>query len=297
MGQLENMQVFVRIVESGSISRAAQQLNVAKSVVSRRLAELEQSLGTTLLNRTTRASSLTLAGREYYARAQVLIDAFSELHSQFDQAERPLDGTLKLAVPVTFGLSHLSAPLAAFNRLYPQLVLDVDFSDRKVDIVEEGYDLAFRIAHLEDSNLQARKICQIGSYMVASPAYLKDAPHLHQAADLHQHKLLRYTGNRHSSYAITSPSGELQRLQFSASTVANNGDFLCQMAIAGCGVALLPSFIVKKPLERGELTKVLDDHTFPSINAYVVYPSSKFLARRARVFIDFLVDWFEKTPL
>ena len=157
MNQFEEMQNFIRVVESGSITKAAEQTGMVKSAVSRRLAELEKRLGVSLLTRTTRRQSLTDLGRSYYQRCLQIVDEIAELESSVKDEQCALSGKIKVAAPLSFGLSHLAPALYKFNEIHPDIHFDVDFNDRKVDIVEEGFDLAFRISQLKDSNFIARR--------------------------------------------------------------------------------------------------------------------------------------------
>ena len=161
MGQLEDMQIFARVIESGSITQAAEQLGIAKSAVSKRLAALEQNLGIKLINRTTRKSSITDAGRHYYQRSQHILDEVAELNSQTANETIAISGPLKLTVPVSFGIKYLSKPLSLFIQRHPEINLQVHFSDHHIDLVEAGFDLAIRIGQLRDSNLQAKKLKEI----------------------------------------------------------------------------------------------------------------------------------------
>ncbi len=192
MGQLEDITVFIRIVDAGGISRAAEQLGTAKSAVSRRLVDLETRLGVRLINRTTRTSSLTDAGRSYYERVIKIVDDITELNALTEDSNLALEGTIKLAAPLSFGLCHLSPAISAFVKQYPQLSINVDFSDRQLDLVEEGLDLAFRIAYLKDSSLIARKISQIRMLLCASPNYLNQHGIPKTPNDLTNHQLLHY---------------------------------------------------------------------------------------------------------
>ena len=208
MGQLEDMSAFVRIVESGSISLAANQLGVAKSAVSRRLTELEERLGVQLLQRTTRQSSLTEAGRSYYQRALQILADVSELNAATSNTKAQLEGVIKIAVPLTFGLQQLAPAINAFAVAHPGLVIHIDFSDRKVDIVEEGFDLAVRIAELQDSTHIARRLAPIQIILCASPAYLKQHGTPEKPQDVKAHRTLQYALMPRSSWTFISPDGK-----------------------------------------------------------------------------------------
>ena len=172
MNQIEDMQTFVRIVDAGSITKAAEQMNTVKSAVSRRLSDLERRLGVSLLTRTTRSQSLTESGKSYYQQSIRIIDDIEELESSIQNENCALMGRIKLAAPLTFGLIHLAPALQAFNKIQPEIYFDLDFNDRKVDLVNEGFDLAIRITKLQDSSLIARKISQTQLILAASPEYL-----------------------------------------------------------------------------------------------------------------------------
>ena len=296
MGQLEDMGVFVRIVEAGGIGKAADQLGVAKSGVSRRLVALETRLGVTLINRTTRSSSLTSVGREYYERAVKLIGDISELDGLATDEGKSLEGQLRLAVPLSFGLCHLSPAIDEFASEHPGLSINIDFSDRQVDLVEQGVDLAIRISDLNDSSLQARRICPIRLLLCASPSYLERHGTPRKPEELKDHQVLGYTLGSGHTIRLVNPQGDEQLVHTSARMSANNGDFLRDMALADHGIAVLPTFIVWQSLATRELVPVLEQYTLPSINAWAVYPQTRYLSQRARQFIDFLVKRFGDNP-
>lgn len=296
MGQLEEMSVFVRIVEAGGIGKAADQLGLAKSGVSRRLTALETRLGVTLINRTTRSSSLTSAGQEYYERAVKLIGEVAELNGLAADEGKPLKGQLRLAVPLSFGLTHLSPAIDEFASAHPGLSINIDFSDRQVNLVEQGVDLAIRISDLSDSSLQARRICPIRIQLCASPAYLQKYGSPGKPEDLKDHEVLGYTLGSGQAIRLADQRGGEQLVHFSARIAANNGDFLHDMALAGHGIAVLPTFIVWQSLAAGKLAPVLKRYTPPGINAWAVYPQTRYLSQRARKLIDFLVKRFGDRP-
>jgi DNA-binding transcriptional LysR family regulator len=296
MSEFEEMRTFVRIVEAGSISKAAEQLGIAKSGVSRRLTDLESRLGVRLIARTTRRSSLTEAGRGYYAGAVKLLADVAELDAATADAETSLRGTLRLAAPLSFGLTHLAPAIEAFLCAHPGLDLDIDFSDRQVDLVERGVDLAVRIAQLKDSNLQARRLCPVRLVLCASPAYLEANGRPERPAELERHRLLRYAASGGSAIRLRDGEGGETLVQAAAPVVANNGDFLRDMAVAGLGITLIPSFIAWQALAAGELVEIMPGHAPAPLNAWAVYPRNRYLSRRARLFIDFLAERFGETP-
>lgn len=296
MGQLEDMSVFVRIVEAGGIGKAADQLGMAKSGISRRLVALETRLGVPLINRTTRSSSLTTIGREYYERAVKLIGDVSELDTLATDEGASLEGQLRLAAPLSFGLSHLSPAIDIFMREHPGLAINIDFSDRQVDLVEQGVDLAIRIADLKDSSLHARRICPIRLLLCASPFYLDKHGTPKKPKDLKAHQILGYNLGRGHTIRLSNGNGDEQLVHTSTRMTANNGDFLHDMALAGHGIVALPTFIVWQSLAAQELVPVLESYTPPTLNAWAVYPQTRYLSQRARRFIDFIAERFGDNP-
>jgi len=290
MGQLEDMQVFVRVVEAGGVGKAAEQLHLAKSAVSRRLADLESRLATRLINRTTRQSSLTEAGRLYYQQSLEVLNRVTEMNQLVSQGDQDLQGTLRLAVPLSFGLEHLSPLFDRFAKQHPNLTLQLDFSDREVDMVEEGFDLAFRITELKDSTLQARKIAPIRFVLCASPDYLAENGEPGSVETLQQHQLLQYGMVGASAWTLVDPQGEKVKLNVNSRLIANNGTFLLKMAMSGHGIVLLPTFIVWQALAEGSVKPVMTNFDIPMLHAYALYPQNRFLAKKARELIDFLVD-------
>jgi len=296
MGQLEDMQVFIRVVDAGGISRAAEQMGLAKSAVSRRLSELEARLGVRLLNRTTRTSNLTEAGRGFYERSIKIIDDIGELNALTQGSNTTLEGTINLAVPLSFGLSHLAPAVDDFIKQHPELTINIDFSDRQLNLIEEGLDLAVRIADLKDSSLMARKISPIRTMICASPDYLKVHGTPETLDDLKHHQMLHYNLSNSSSWKLTDKQGEQHFINVAAKIIANNGDFLKDMAIAGHGIIMIPTFISWKAIAMGELIPILSDYTASRLNAYAVYPQTRYLSQRTRMLIDFLVERFGENP-
>ncbi|MGX5173015.1 LysR family transcriptional regulator [Aliikangiella sp. IMCC44653] len=297
MNQFEDMQAFVRIVEAGSITKAAEQLNMVKSAVSRRLNQLEQRLGTSLLTRTTRQQVLTEAGRSYYLQCLRIIEDVAEVEAEIKNERCALAGRIKVAAPLSFGLAHLSAPLRQFKEAHPDITFEVDFNDRQVDIVEEGFDVAIRIANLKDSSFIAKKITSIKLMLCASPSYLAQYGTPEKPQDLrHGHVKLHYTGAP-ETWRFKDSKGEPLLLKVATSIAANNGDFLCQAAIDGQGITLTPDFVCYQPVKSGQLKTLLANHLIDNeINAYAVYPHNRHLSLRVRRFINYLADYFGDTP-
>lgn len=297
MDRFADMQMYVRVVEAGSISAAAERLNLAKSAVSRRLAELEARLGVSLIHRTTRRLNLTDSGRDYYARCVTILADVEEAESAVSQAHRALKGSLKVALPLAFGLLHLAPLIQAFMTEHPDVRFELDFNDRQIDLMQEGFDLAVRIATLEDSSLIARRLAPIRHLVCASPAYLARHGTPHAAVDLARHACLAYSNVRDPGlWNYRGPGGESGQVRVPVRLAASSGEFLMRAAIAGEGLVLLPSFYVHEALRAGQLLPLLTDHVWPELAAYAVYPPTRHLSSRARAFIDCLVERLAGEP-
>ncbi len=296
MGQLEDISTFVHIVDTGTISSAANQLGIAKSAVSRRLVDLEKRLGVQLLNRTTRQSSLTDAGREYYQRAIQIIADVNELNEVTSDSKSELTGGLSVAAPLSFGLQHLTPIINRFAIAHPGIDMRLDFADRQVDLIEEGFDVAIRIAMLKDSSYIARKLTPISLALCASPDYLERNGTPKKPEDLISYETLHYANAKDYTWRFIGPDGKQTNVKLPPKITANNGDYLCGATAAGLGLSVIPTFMAWKEIEKGSLVCLMTDYKIPSLNAYAVYPPTRHLSRRVRVFIDTLVDAFKAEP-
>lgn len=297
MDRLAPLEVFVAVVEAGGIGTAADRLGLAKSAVSRRLAELEARLGATLIHRTTRRLALTDDGRAYYERCVAILADLEEAEAVVRQAQGALTGRLKVTLPRSFGLLHLAPLIQDFLARHPRLRLELDFNDRQVDLVREGFDLAIRIARLEDSSLIARRLVPIRSGVYASPAYLARAGAPRTAADLKEHACLVYSNLRDPDlWTYTGPDGRPGAVRVATRLAASSGEFLLGAARCGEGLVQLPTFFVHEDLALGRLAPVLADHAWPELSAYAVYPPTRHLSTRVRVFIDHLAERLAGEP-
>ncbi len=297
MNQFEDMQTFVRVVEAGSITKAAEQLNTVKSAISRRLSDLEKRLGITLITRTTRSQTLTENGKSYYQQCLRIIDDVAEIESSIRSDHQALAGKIKLSAPLSFGLKHLAPALQQFSELHPDIFFDVDFNDRKVDLIEEGYDLAIRISNLTDSTLIARKITSIRLVLCASPLYIEKyglpiTPHDLKAG----HVKVNYS-EAPESWSFTMLDQKEFTVKVPTVLKSNNGDFLCQSAIRGQGLIYTPDFICYEAIKSGQLKPILSEYTQNiDVNAYAIYPQNKHLSQRVRALIDFLTVFYGELP-
>jgi DNA-binding transcriptional LysR family regulator len=297
MNHFEELQTFTHVVDTGSISRAADRMGVAKSAVSRRISDLEQRLGVQLFRRTTRQMNLTDSGRSFYERATQILSDLEEAELAVSQQHGALTGRLRIAAPLSFGVPHLGPAIIDFNKQHPGITFDVDFNDRQIDILEEGFDLAIRIAQLTDSSLIARRIAPIHQTLCASPDYLKQHGTPQSPDDLQSHQCLLYSNIQNPSHwSFKDASGNTINVKVPISLTSNNGDFLRDAAIAGLGLIKVPNFIIYKYLISGELLPVLQQYAPPSFHAYAIYPQTRHLSYRVRAFVDFLVTRFEGHP-
>lgn len=297
MDRFAEVEIFVRIVESGGIGAAARRLGIAKSVVSRRLKDLETRLGGRLVNRTTRRFSLTETGRAYYERASRILYDLDEADQIAAEARGAIKGTLRVAAPMSFGLLHLAPAIAAFLVEHPELDIDLDLNDRRVDVIEEGFDMAVRIGDLEDSSLIARKLAPIRNVLLAAPSRIAADGMPRALPDLEGRAGLRYAAiPARRAYLGLSPDGTEQVPQLETRLKANNGEILIEAAKAGLGYLMMPTFIAQKSIEAGELQVLLPDHRFPPIAAYALYPPGRHLSLKVRRFVDFLVGRFGGRP-
>lgn len=295
MGQIEQMKIFVRVVESGSISEAARQLNMTKSMVSRQLSELEKNLGIVLAKRTTRRITLTDVGRHYYQQSLGIIDEVERLNQQTRQDGSQIAGPLHLAAPVSFGTLHLSAAVNDFMKKYPNIQLHLSLSDSQHHLVEEGIDVALRIAQLQDSSLKARYLTPIRFMLVASQDYLNQHGPIDSPEDLVGKDILHYSFQKSTRWHLYQAE-HCETVDYQAVLSADNGEILRDLAIAGQGVTMLPTFICWQAIVTGQLVNILSDYQPASLDAWLVYPNMRYQSRRARVFMDFLLERFSNNP-
>ena len=294
MNQIEDMQTFKRIVEAGSISLAAEQLDTVKSAVSKRLKELEKRLNVTLLQRTTRRQTLTEAGHRYYQHCLRLLDDIAEAEAQISDIEAELSGKLRISAPVSFGLMHLGPALQEFQLIHPLIEMSIDFNDRLVDLIADGFDLAIRISRLDDSTLIAKKLSSTRLVVCASPEYLAYHSTPVIPTDLtNGHSILHYR-NTSESWQFQQDGSPIS-LHLQGKISANNGNFLCDAAIAGQGIITSPDFICYQAVQSGQLQVILRDYMHDSeLGIYAVYPQTRYLPRRSQILIAYLQNYFSR---
>jgi DNA-binding transcriptional LysR family regulator len=297
MDKFADIEAFVTVVRTGSFSAAGEKLGIAKSVVSRRVSQLEKYLGSRLLTRTTRRLSLTDSGRNFHLRALQILADLDDAEQVVTKSTTELRGEIRLAAPVSFGHLHLSRALAGFLDEHPAIELNVDFNDRQVNLVEEGFDMAVRIGQLENSTLIARRIGLSRQITCASESYLDE-----HGEPLHPNDLEHHIGLQYSNVGYRQ---QWQYLDDRKNTIharpvtrlrANNGEALAAAAVAGHGITTGPSFILAGYLGNGSLKIILDDYQQPSLGIYAVYPPGRLLPRRVQALSDYLTDVYGDHP-
>ncbi len=287
MNPYEDMRIFAQVMEAGSFTSAADRLGMSKQSVSRRLMQLEERLGVRLLNRSTRRLDATPLGQHYYQSALRLLGEVQQVEHDISGQAQALRGTLRLSAPLSFAMAHLSCLLTEFLRLHPQVDVEVDLSDRAVDLIGEGYDLALRIGALEDSSLIARRIANVERVYCASPGYLEARGVPNCPEQLTEHDCLPYGHSRQVQWQFRQ-GGKVQAIQVTGRMRANNGEMLRDAAVAGMGVTYLPTFIVGKALAEGRLVPVLAEWAPPALQLSAVYPQHRQVARPVQGFVEFL---------
>ncbi len=297
MDRLDGLTSFVAVVEAGQFSAAAERLGVGKSVVSRRLSELEEHLGARLLQRTTRRLSLTEAGREFYPRALQLLEDLAEAEQSVSSGQQALSGRIRFAIPLTFGLRHMGPLLNRFLQDHPGVMLDLDMDDGHVDLIQEGVDLALRIGRLEDSSLIALPLSPVRAVVVASPDYLDREGTPTTPEELQHHPWLCYSNlPEPQKIRLTDKSGRAYAMNIPLRMLANNGDLLLGTAIAGLGICISPTFIAYRAIQAGQLVPIMRDYRLPATTAYAVYPSRRFVPLRVRALVAYLQQEFGDRP-
>lgn len=294
MDRFRELEAFVAVVETGSFIKAAEALRSSKTAVSRLIQDLETRLGARLLHRTTRRLSLTEAGREYHARGKQVLEELEEADSLVGLATSRVVGLLRVNAPLSFGVSHLAPLWGSFLAFHPEVELDVTLTDRMVDLVEEGIDVAIRISRMEDSSLVSRRLATTRIVLCASPGYLAAHGAPRELADLARHQVIGYSyATAGDTWQFQSPAGPrsvLTRPRFRA----NNGDTCVAAALDHQGIIMQPDFLVGRHLAEGRLVRLLPELEGAEIGIYAVHPSRKHLTGKVRALVEYLVTAFER---
>jgi DNA-binding transcriptional LysR family regulator len=293
MDRLSAMEVFTNVVEFEGFSAAASHLGISRASVSKQVIQLEESLGARLLNRTTRRVSVTEVGEAYYERCKRVLAEVEEADLLVEQLHSEPRGTLKVSAPMSFGVAHLGPAVSDFLSEYRELSISLTLNDRFTDLIEEGFDIAIRIAQSADSSLIARRLSGVRCVMTATPEYLERKGVPTKPQDLSGHQCLSYSYLASGlEWSIFGPNGATS-VKVSGPLKTNNGEVLLQAARQNLGVAFLPNFLVREDIQAGVLVPVLEQYRLPELSVYAVSPPNRFPARKVQAFIAFLAERFE----
>ncbi|CAA7611785.1 Transcriptional regulator [Candidatus Terasakiella magnetica] len=290
------LQAFVRVAESGSFSEAARRLGLSKSMISRQVSALESDLGVRLLHRTTRSLSPTEAGRAYLERCQRILADLDEANQLVSHLQSVPRGRLRVSAPMSFGILHLGPALAGFLDRYPEIELEMGMTDRHVDLVDEGWDVAVRIGRLADSSLIARRLASIRRIAAAAPGYLATRGTPQTPVDLSGHDCLTHSGMVSSEWRFVGADGQILSQEVAGRFRADNGDVLRLMALAGQGITMLPTFFLGDDLRAGRLVPLLGRFIPHDVSLNAVYPHARHLSPKVRAFVDYLGGVFGPEP-
>ena len=296
MDRFLEMQTFAAVVDAGSFVKAAEALGLSKAAMSRHVGELETRLGVRLLQRTTRRLSLTEEGQVFYARSKELLAGVDEAEAEITSRSGAASGLLRINAPFTFGILHLAPLWGVFRSQYPQVALDVTLADRVVDLVDEGYDVAIRIATLPSSTLISKRLASTRMVLCASPQYLAAHGTPQHPAELAAHAVISYSYlATRDEWHFAGPQGPVS-VKTQPCIHTNNGDTCRAAALAHQGIILQPDFLVGRDLASGTLVELMPAFRALELGIYAVYPTRKHVPPKVRALIDFLAAHFAQTP-
>jgi len=296
MDRLTSLEVYAKVVETGSFIAASRALGISRPMASKHLQSLETSLGVRLLNRSTRRISLTEAGRLFHQRCQTILSELEEALAEAGNLQIEPKGLLRINAPITFGRAHLARAIAEFQSIYPGVNVDLTLNDRLVDIVDEGFDLAVRIGNLEDSSLVARNLAPCRMVVCAAPDYIQSHGQPDHPQQLAEHNCLIYAYfSQQRRWIFDNESGEIA-VAVEGDYRANFGEALVEAACAGRGIILEPSFTVNPYIADGRLVPLLEGFEPKPLGIFALYPPARALPKKVRTFIDHLAGTFGPTP-
>jgi DNA-binding transcriptional LysR family regulator len=295
MDKLTRIKVFVNVVETGSFSAASERLGISRAAASKYVSQLEDHLGGRLLNRTTRRVNTTESGRIYFERCKEMLHILEEADDVVAGLSGTPKGTLRISAPSVFAERHMVPLISEFTRRYAEVKVEIMVSDRYVDLVDEGYDLAIRVMGAEDSELIARRLARCHHVLIASPDYLKTAPPLKAPEDLKQHACMLYTFTTGGVWPL-SKNGIDHSQKVTPVLKSNSPEVLLQAIINGVGVSMMPTFIASDAIRRGDVQTVLDDYDSLTLDIYAAYASRHHVPAKIKVFVDFLKEKIGDPP-
>jgi DNA-binding transcriptional LysR family regulator len=297
MDQITGVRVFIGAVDAGSLAAAGRQLNLSPAMAGRYLGALETHLNARLLQRSTRQLSLTEAGQRYYERCKRILAELDDANREAADRDQALQGTLKVAAPMTFGARHLGFSMARYMREHPGVTIDVSLNDRHVDLLDAGIDVAIRIGQLRDDNLTVRRLAACRMLACASPSYLKAHEAPQTPTQLRDHVCLAFSGAVSAGdWTFTAKDGAIHTVNGPFRIHANNMDMLQAAALAGSGIVYGPSFVFSEALANGHLVQILAEYATSSLPIHAVFPTTRYMPRIVRKFVDRLAEDFAGIP-
>ena len=297
MESLSDIAVFVQVVRDGSFTKAADRLELSRSVVSKYVTRLEERLGARLLNRTTRRLSLTEAGRVFYERSRRGLEEIEEAETEVSRLQGEARGLLRVNSPMSFGILHVAPLLPEFLAENPEVSVDMNLDDRKVDVIEEGFDVSIRITDLPDSSLVARRLGPCRHAIVAAPAYLEKHGVPRAPDDLRDHNIIAYQYQESATdwHFLTADKKQIT-VPVSGSIQMNNSLALREALLGGIGITRTPTFVVGEDIAAGKLVSLLTDYQTLEVSIYLVYPQRRHLSPKVRAFVDFVAVRISSDP-
>lgn len=297
MDRIDTMKAFITVAETGSFTRAADKLETSNQLISKYVSDLEEHLGVRLFNRTTRTVRLTEAGEQCVQHVRHILESIQDMEGGLGQLTNEAQGLLRINAPVSFSTKHLAPLISDFRQVNPAVGISLQLNDRKVDVVEEGFDLALRIGHLKSSSLIAKRIVPIRLVLCAAPVYLEknglpEHPDQLVPADFLHYSYMSY--HQEQSPLMNALKRSIQ--DHGTRIACNNGDILVQAAIAGDGYALQPTFLVGDAIKEGSLKVILPEYEPEPMALYAVYPHRNLIATKLRAFIDFISGYYGDSP-
>ena len=293
MDRLSAMNMFIRVVETGSFSAVAKELSSTQPTVSKNIAELESWLGAKLLNRSTRSLRLTETGADYYERCVAILQDVEDAEQNVGLLQTQPKGLVRVTAAVAFGRLHIVPRLESFFARYPDIKIDITLNDRVVDLIEEGVDIAFRMGNLRDSILIARKLCTSPTAAAASPEYLKKYGVPRHPRDLKEHNYVVYTDLASPGQTSFREFGNPLHIKVSGNLQTNNSEVLRSALLHGLGIAQVPRWLIGDKVAEGELVEVLTEYQSAPSSVHAVYSPGLHVPSKLRCFIDYFADEFK----
>ena len=288
---LNTIPIFIQVVKNEGFSKAAIQLGLTKSKVSKSITQLENELGITLLHRTTRKISLTEAGERYYQQVTMGLHYIEDAEQSVMELQKTPQGRLRIAAPMSFGRLHIAPLIPQFLKRHPDITIDLVLSDANYDLIEQNLDVAIRAGNLSDSTVVARRLCPINSVVCASKKYLNQFGYPETPADLVNHNCLLYTFSKPVDEWTFKRGKKEQVVQVSGNFQVNNSEALRESLLGGVGIGRLPTFVAGSDIDKNKLIQVLSAYPMKQTALYAIFPERKYLPLKVRVFVDFVVEF------